>query len=346
MLVADTGQGICAEDQQRLFSPFTQASNNNQSGRSGSGLGLVISRALCEMMRGQLRLSSVLGQGTQIEVLLQVPVLEPLPDEEPSTIEEPQQRPLNILVVDDYPANRLLLSKQLGYLGHKMVEAQDGAHGLRAWRKQHFDVVITDCNMPIMSGYALARAIRAEEKERDLGHCLIIGFTANAQPDEKDRCLDAGMDDCLFKPISLKLLKQRLDQFKSDPVHPLPDQADTAQAGDIDFASLEKLVRGDPVAMNALLTDLAFSNQQDMAQLSEEDHQQDWQRLEDLAHKIKGGARIIKARRLITACEQLEAACEARSDEQALQQASTLLQQEMSALATALNNHTALFVIR
>ncbi|AZD09509.1 Hybrid sensory histidine kinase EvgS [Pseudomonas chlororaphis] len=69
-------------------------------------------------------------------------------------------------MVDDYPANRLLLSKQLGYLGYEMVESQDGAHGLRAWRQQRFDVVISDCNMPIMNGYALSRAIRAEEADR------------------------------------------------------------------------------------------------------------------------------------------------------------------------------------
>ncbi|KAA5839259.1 transporter substrate-binding domain-containing protein [Pseudomonas chlororaphis] len=338
--VEDSGQGISVEDQQRLFSPFTQASNNNQSGRSGSGLGLVISRTLCEMMGGQLHLHSVLGQGTQIEVLLQMPVLEPLPPAAPSAIEASLQQPLKILVVDDYPANRLLLSKQLGYLGHEMVEAQDGAHGLRAWRKQRFDVVITDCNMPIMNGYALSRAIRAEEADRRLAPCLIIGFTANAQPDEKTRCLEAGMDDCLFKPISLESLKQRLDRFEPVVVAVPADQAAEEQIDDIDFASLEKLVRGDQAAMRELLNDLALSNQQDMARLAEDCSTQDGQELSDLAHKVKGGARIVKARRLILACEQLEAACEAKADGQALRRAGAALKEEMSALATALDTYT------
>ncbi|WMI98148.1 transporter substrate-binding domain-containing protein [Pseudomonas chlororaphis subsp. aurantiaca] len=337
--VEDSGQGISVEDQQRLFSPFTQASNNNQSGRSGSGLGLAISRTLCEMMGGQLHLSSVLGQGTQIEVLLQVPVLEPLPPEEPSATEEAQQRPLKILVVDDYPANRMLLSKQLGYLGHEMVEAQDGAHGLRAWRKQRFDVVITDCNMPIMNGYALSRAIRAEEADRGLARSLIIGFTANAQPDEKTRCLEAGMDDCLFKPISLESLKQRLDRFDAAVVESPAGQVTAAQTDDIDFASLEKLVRGDQAAMRELLNDLAVSNQQDMARLAEDCSTQDWQELADLAHKVKGGARIVKARRLILACEQMESACEARGDEQDLLRARASLKEEMLVLATALEKY-------
>jgi two-component system sensor histidine kinase EvgS len=338
--VEDCGQGISVEDQQRLFTPFTQASNNNQSGRSGSGLGLMISRTLCEMMGGQLHLSSVLGRGTQIDVLLQLPILEPLPPEVPLVIDEVQQRSLKILVVDDYPANRMLLSKQLGYLGHEMVESQDGAHGLRAWRQQRFDVVITDCNMPIMNGYALSRAIRAEEADRGLERSLIIGFTANAQPDEKARCLEAGMDDCLFKPISLESLKQRLDQCEAVAMESPAEQATSTQTDDIDFASLERMVRGDQTALRELLNDLVLSNQQDMAQLAEDCSTQDWQRLSDLAHKVKGGARIVKARRLILACEQLELVCESKSDEQDLHRTGNVLREEMSALATALHHYT------
>ena len=337
--VEDSGQGISDEDQQRLFSPFTQASNNNQSGRSGSGLGLVISRTLCEMMGGQLHLNSVLGQGTQVEVLLQVPVLEPAPVEEGDTL-EPSQRRLKILVVDDYPANRLLLSKQLSYLGHEMAEAQDGAHGLRAWRKQRFDVVITDCNMPILDGYALSRAIRAGEAEQGLERCLIIGFTANAQPDEKARCLEAGMDDCLFKPISLESLKKRLDSFEGGDVELPAEQQAPSQSDDIDFSSLDKLVRGDHAALRELLNDLAISNEQDMARLSEEGAGQDWQGLSNLAHKIKGGARIVKARKLIAACEQVEAVCEAKDNEQVLAQAVAGLELEMSKLALSLKQYS------
>ncbi|WVV47325.1 response regulator [Pseudomonas sp. NA13] len=94
-------------------------------------------------------------------------------------------RALSILVVDDYPANRLLLSQQLGYLGHRVQEAQNGVEGLHAWRSEHFDVVITDCNMPLMSGYELARAIRDEERAQNLSPGVILGFTANAQAEER-----------------------------------------------------------------------------------------------------------------------------------------------------------------
>nr|WP_315975331.1 transporter substrate-binding domain-containing protein [Pseudomonas sp. 6D_7.1_Bac1] len=334
--VEDSGSGICVEDQQRLFSPFSQASNNIQSARSGAGLGLMISRTLCEMMGGQLVLSSVLGQGTQIEVTLELPILTPLASEavigrQPA----PQGQMLNILVIDDYPANRLLLSQQLTYLGHRVKEAQDGAHGLRAWRSQHFDVVITDCNMPIMNGYELTRAIRDEERTRGIVPGLILGFTANAQPEEKTRCLDAGMDGCLFKPISLQDLSARLASVAPDTV-PVPAEEDRRESGDaIDLTNLEQLTRGDEALIKSLLADLARSNEEDMSRLLKLFTQHDLPALADLAHRVKGGARIIKAQGLIHCCVSLEAACEGFDAEQ-LTAAVDALQQAMERLAETL----------
>ncbi|WP_335927637.1 transporter substrate-binding domain-containing protein [Pseudomonas sp. R76] len=338
--VEDSGIGISIEDQRQLFSPFTQASNNTQSSRTGSGLGLAISRTLCEMMGGTLRLSSVLGKGTQIEMLVDLPRLEPLVEVLlPVTDAPTEQRVLSILVVDDYPPNRLLLSKQLSYLGHRVIEAEDGAHGLRAWRTQAFDVVITDCNMPIMNGYALTRAIRTEERARDGQHCLIIGFTANAQPDEKSNCLNAGMDDCLFKPTNLKTLESCLALVPSAAITVAMSDAAPAEHAAIDFSQLGQLVAGDAVALDELLGDLTQSNDQELARLPVIFFEEDVQGLCDLAHKVKGGARIIKAHGLIAACEQLEAVCAANLDEEALESAVAGLSEEMKGLATSLRTY-------
>ena len=334
--VEDTGSGISVEDQQRLFSPFTQASNNTQSARSGSGLGLVISRTLCEMMGGHLRLHSTLGQGTQIAVDVALPTLPALIEVPAQAVEPAVARyALNILVIDDYPANRLLLSQQLSYLGHRVKDAEDGAHGLRAWRNETFDVVITDCNMPIMNGYELARAIREEEAAKALTPCLVLGFTANAQPEEIGRCQAAGMDDCLFKPISLKDLNARLAQATPQPVADSAQAAVAASAEDIDLSSLEQLTRGDPASIKSLLGDLASSNDDDMARLLRLFTQHDLPGLADLAHRVKGGARIIKADALIKACEQLEAACNGLDSNQ-LTVAVDALQQAMERLAEEL----------
>lgn len=337
--VEDTGIGISVQDQQRLFSPFTQAGNGAQSAHGGSGLGLVISRSLCEMMGGQLRLSSVPGQGTQIEVTLQVlalqAVAEPTP---PASAELLPTEPLNILVVDDYPANRLLLSRQLSYLGHCTLEAKDGEQGLELWRNHPFDVVITDCNMPIMNGYELASAIRNEERAKGLEACLILGFTANAQREEKVRCREAGMDDCLFKPISLKDLSARLaSRTPGATSMPLEENTEPTCA-EIDLSSLEQWVGADRTLINDLLRELASSNEKDLVRLQDFYIDRDHDGLMELAHRIKGGARIVKAHRLIRCCERLETALGA-SDAAALTHAVEALQQAMERLTRYLGQH-------
>jgi two-component system sensor histidine kinase EvgS len=336
--VEDSGMGIGEEDQKRLFSPFTQASNNDQSARSGSGLGLVISRTLCEMMGGRLTLDSTLGQGTRIDVRLDLTTLEPLADIAPVE-DEPtvMSHALNILVIDDYPANRQLLTQQLNYLGHRVEDAEDGAHGSRAWRNGQFDVVITDCNMPLMNGYELARAIRADEAARGLPPSLILGFTANAQPEEKGRCLAAGMDDCLFKPISLKDLSARLAGLATEPGSGHPG---FAADDDIDLTSVEHLAGGNIASIKSLLGDLAASNEQDMARLMQLFTRHDLQGLADIAHRVKGGARIIKARVLIRCCEDLEAATR-QADSMRLTETVDALHQQMEQLGERLERYLA-----
>ncbi|OYU06060.1 MAG: hybrid sensor histidine kinase/response regulator [Pseudomonas sp. PGPPP1] len=302
--VEDTGIGISAEDQLRLFNPFTQGSNNEQSARSGSGLGLVISRSLCKMMGGQLHLSSVLGKGTRVDVTLTLaqasagPAHSPLPYHPPA-------RGLNILVVDDYPANRLLLARQLNFLGHHIVTAEDGVQGLALWQAGHFEGVITDCNMPLMDGYALARDIRVQERLRGMEPCLLLGFTANAQPEEAERCRQAGMDGCLFKPTGLEDLRlalaSRTGAVASDEAEPL-----------FDLSSLITLTGNDRAALNELLEPLLDSLKEDQALLQAFLSKADFAKLFDLGHRVKGGARMVKAKALIVCCEALESVCERR----------------------------------
>lgn len=275
---------------------------------------------------GTLTLSSAFGEGTQVVVALHLPVLQPLVEQ--AVVEElpvdTRERSLRVLVVDDYPANRLLLCQQLGYLGYQVEDAVDGAHGLRAWRNRHFDVVITDCHMPIMNGYNLAQAIRKEEYARGLEPCLILGLTANAQPEEKLRCLAVGMDECLFKPIGLKALEAWLSTVP-EVMTPARAELEALQDGieEIDLTNLEQLTRGDKEAMRKLLQELDNNNEEDMTRLQKLFAQHDVQGLSNLAHRIKGGARIIGYSALIQSCEEVETACG---------------EQEHSALTEAINS--------
>lgn len=301
LVVEDTGIGISRDDQQRLFEPFSQADNSGHLARSGAGLGLVICRSLCEMMGGQLTLSSVPRVGTQVFVSLQMtslPPAYPLIELKPAT--QDAAAVLNVLVVDDHPANRLLMCQQLGFLGHRFTAVQHGAAGFQAWRQEHFDLIIADCNMPIMNGYELARSIREHEQREEITPCIILGFTANAQPEEKQRCRDAGMNDCLFKPISLTTLERHLAEIT--PLSP-------GRIFDLD--SLNTLTGGDPLLSQRLLEELLSSSRRDREELMAMLGQGTLQDLVDQAHKIKGAARIVQARTLAKQCEVLEQAGEA-----------------------------------
>jgi two-component system, NarL family, sensor histidine kinase EvgS len=309
--VQDSGIGISDHDQQQLFEPFAQADNSGHLARSGAGLGLVICRSLCEMMGGQLTLHSQLGQGTRVEMALTLTTLEPLTHVAPAReITLDASIPLNILIVDDHPANRLLMCQQLGFLGHRFQAAEQGEEALRVWREGHFDLILADCNMPVMNGYDLARAVRFHERAHSLSACVILGFTANAQPEEYQRCRDAGMDNCLFKPISLTTLAEQLAKIPSLPRQPTPGGTST-----FSIEGVHALTGGRPDQTRRLLTQLLSSSQDDRRELTAISHD-NRQGLRDMAHKIKGAARIIQASEVLEHCEALEHACdEAASDE-------------------------------
>ena len=327
LVVEDTGIGINREDQQRLFEPFAQADNSGHLARSGAGLGLVICRSLCAMMGGQLSLSSVPMVGTQVHVNLKMPRLHPVTTVGEHAPAKPASTPvLNVLVVDDHPANRLLMCQQLGYLGHQFTAAEHGAAGFQAWRQEQFDLVIADCNMPIMNGYELSRSIREYEQREQLAPCVVLGFTANAQPEERQRCLEAGMDDCLFKPISLTILERQLAQITPQP---------TSQR--LDLACLDALTGGDPQLSRRLLEELLTSSVHDRQALTALlERKASPMDIIEQAHKIKGAARIVQANALAGQCEALEQACSRDDDRRVVEAGIKSLEKLMLELERAL----------
>ena len=298
--VRDSGIGIHDDDLQRLFNPFVQANPHSQGARAGTGLGLAICRSLCEMMGGRLSIKSLPDFGTQVRLILPVQCVgappQPSPMEDDVEVPDPQ---LNVLVIDDHPANLLLMAQQLAYLGLSQTTASDGREGLDKWREGLFDVLVLDCNMPHMNGYQLAAAVRAEERRSKRPRCVILGYTANAQPEVRQKCLSVGMDDCLLKPISLRTLSQRLATIvrrEQRAVIPLP----------FDLQGLRSIVGDNLDERDRLLTALHQSLQEDLAELMALNPDKEAIALREQAHKILSAARMLEARGMMSACEALD----------------------------------------
>ena len=152
--------------------------------------------------------------------------------------------------------------------------------------------------MPVMNGYELTRAIRRHEKLTQRPTCTVLGFTANAQPEEVLRCKQAGMNECLFKPLSLSALSQWVDSVRPALISPA-----------FNLQGLHALTGGNPAQTRRLLTELLNSSRLDRQDLLALSPGRDHQALAEMAHKIKGAARIAQASRLIDSCDALEQAC-------------------------------------
>jgi len=222
--ITDSGPGITREAQSRLFQPFQQGDSSLTRQHGGTGLGLVISRQLARAMGGDIRLTSRLGKGTRLAITLRIgKAASELPVPTTTTIMTQSRQVARaaadandattkprILLVDDAPDNRRLLSAILRKTGADVETAEDGAQGCDAVHKADrggapFDLVIMDIMMPVLDGQQAARRLRGDGCKLPL-----IALTAHATEHDKKACLDAGFDDYATKPISRAQLTQLL----------------------------------------------------------------------------------------------------------------------------------------
>jgi PAS domain S-box-containing protein len=368
--VRDTGIGITPEQLGRLFQPFVQAGRGTSTRFGGTGLGLVISRRLAHLMGGAVEIQSEPGRGTTLTLTVAFAVCaeEPVAGDTdrqvldallagrrpaPALLQAERDGTL-LLVVDDHPTNRLLLLRQVASLGYAAEAADDGEQALAAWKSGRFAAIITDCNMPRMNGYELTAAIRSAEEQTGARRIPIIGCTANATREAAEQCLSAGMDDWLIKPAGLVEMSQKLDlwvplaRFERMATVPAPlllkKQNGHAPApvepGLIDLALLGEISGGNPQIQQEILADFHRMNEQDAVSLRQAVVENDFKRVMQFAHRIKGANLMLGAARLAAACERLESAG-AAGQSGALQAAMTLFEAELLRLERSFGKRSA-----
>ncbi|TGM37877.1 PAS domain-containing protein [Leptospira biflexa] len=217
--VTDTGIGLSKTDQSKLFQSYTQATADTARLYGGTGLGLAICMRLSELMDGNITIDSIPGSGSTFSITLSLPTTEMDTKNEKSKENAPKTiEPIfftefdspRILAVDDNSVNLEIILRQLKVFGLEVDGADDGEKALQLWLKNKYDLIITDCHMPIKDGYTLTKEIRNIEKSKFEKRIPIIGYTANALVEEREYCLSIGMDELLIKPARLSNLRETL----------------------------------------------------------------------------------------------------------------------------------------
>jgi two-component system sensor histidine kinase EvgS len=325
--ITDTGIGVTPEQQARLFQPFSQAEGSTTRRFGGTGLGLVISRRLAELMGAQVEMDSTPGAGTTLRLTVTLPrgkVEELEPELAPDASQGFMARPLPtveqalaerslILIVDDHPTNRLVVARQLALAGYASEAAEDGVQGLAAWRSGRYALILSDVHMPEMDGYEMARALRDEEARTHKPRTPVIALTAAALKGEAERCLAAGMDQYLAKPVSIPELVQALQRWlphtaplAGDMRAPAPLPQLGGDPTPLDPSVLMPLTGGDAAETRALLDDYLAATEADLVELRTAQAAGDLERLARQAHKLKGAARLVGAHPLAEAAASLE----------------------------------------
>jgi signal transduction histidine kinase/DNA-binding NarL/FixJ family response regulator len=259
--VSDTGIGISAEQQKSIFSPFTQADSSTTRKYGGTGLGLTISARLAAMMGGKISVDSEIGRGSRFCVWVRMNVHEetikpgilgeseslrdgriPVVDENrlPRDNTSPN-RSFRILLAEDNRVNQAVASGLLAKLGHTLVIANNGREAIDLLKQQTFDLVLMDVQMPEMDGITATKRIREREKSTH-AHLPIIAMTAHAMKGDRTRCLAAGMDGYVTKPINP-------EEVATAILTALPDQGEGGNHTSVDRQK-ETMMEGSEVRWN------------------------------------------------------------------------------------------------
>ena len=311
--IIDSGIGMRPDEIARLFQPFAQADASTTRKYGGTGLGLIISKQLVELMGGKIGVHSLAGLGSTFWFTAVFETAEP--EVAPPVAGGVAQgnrssaRGGRILVVEDNPVNREVVTAQLSRLGYQAAAVENGAEAVEALAAARYDLVLMDCQMPVMDGFEATLHIR-EVHRSDIP---IVAVTADAMPSDRDRCLQAGMNDYLAKPVELHQLSAMLAKWL-----PAPAAADLADALPVDpklpgptifdqDALLRRLL-GDRNLAGAILRSFVGGCPGRLNELRQRIAEADASGARQVAHALKGAAATVAAEELCAFAGAIEQA--------------------------------------
>lgn len=325
--VEDTGIGIPEDKRDLVFKKFMQADVSTARKYGGTGLGLAITKELVEMMGGTIRLESEVGAGTTffIDIPIEIPEIQSISEnngkEEKSLASIDTSK--RLLVVDDHPVNLLFMRKVLDKIGFKMVDqASSGVAALELVHENPYDLIFMDCQMPEMDGFESSERIRLMEGA-DIGTIPIIAVTADAMKGARERCIDAGMNDYISKPVDVEKLRdvlrkwllrddvEAVDDIQVNDVITQLEVESEADAMVVDWDRIAMFTDGNAEEEKELI-DMFILYADETLQILNENRSggmcEVWQKA---AHKLKGSAANLGAKTLSDVCYKAEKASDA-----------------------------------
>lgn len=277
--VIDTGVGLDPRQQETLFVAYVQEDASAAANARGAGLGLSICKQLVELMAGDISVQSRPGRGT--EVLVRLPLER---GTMPLLPNAPDHGALRVLVVDDVAIQRSVLARQLCHLGCEVVAVDSGEAALQALADETFEVLISDCRMPSMDGFALTRRVRSLETAQQRAPMTVLGCSAYCDLEDERRAEQAGMNRILPKPLPLEALQKLTEPG-------------------LDRSRLQQLAQGEPGLLRRLEDELAADLSRELNALLHLDTD-DVAALRNSCHRLQGIACLIDAVPLAKACAQ------------------------------------------
>ncbi|PKM50138.1 MAG: hypothetical protein CVV02_12815 [Firmicutes bacterium HGW-Firmicutes-7] len=213
--IEDTGIGFPMEAKEKIFNPFVQEDDSITRNFGGTGLGLPICRSLVKVHNGSIDVNSVVGKGSTFIITIPYPLAEGYISTNNKKTSAQKEVTAKILVAEDNLTNQKLLKMQLKNLNYDVNIVENGQQAVEEYFENDYDIIIMDCQMPIMDGFCATLIIRQQE-ELFNRHIPIVALTASALKEDKDKCIECGMDDYITKPVKIETLHKTLQHWLAE----------------------------------------------------------------------------------------------------------------------------------